>query len=302
MSQAFRYDKTELEKLLFSIIERNSTSQAKDWLLEQQRKLEETGALQRFNLTFTAIPRFVGKTTIELTAADITALNIIPGLFIQGYTLDRLARMWWLLQFPAADREKYVAALEGLFNAADMNELVALYSALPVLPWPEEWKLRTAEGIRSNIGSVQSAIMQHNPYPAAWLDEPAWNQLVMKAIFTDNAVHLISGLDERANLSLAQILRDYAHERWAAGRTFTPQLWRLIGPFINEEFFKDILKVWNSENNIEKDAVALACAASDYAPAKELLSGNPKLQEEISSGQLTWNSVATRSLKDSINV
>ncbi len=91
-----------------------------------------------------------------------------------------------------------------------MNELTALYGALPFLAFPEAWKLRTAEGVRSNIGSVLEAIMVRNPYPAQYLDEPAWNQLVMKAFFTDKPVHLISGLDERANPELARILRDFS--------------------------------------------------------------------------------------------
>lgn len=290
MIEAYLYEKTKVSALLYSMIERNSSHQVQDWLLQQKSKLEETFAIQRFNLTFTAIPRFTGKDLIP----DPAAQELIPGFFIHSYTLDRLARTWWLLELPATNKEVYVQTIEGLFSAADMNEQVALYGALPLLAWPEEWKLRTAEGIRSNIGPVQEAIMLQNPYPAAQLEEAAWNQLVMKAIFTDKQVHLISGLDERANLQLANILRDYAHERWAAGRTVNPMLWRLIGPFMNEVFFSDIVRVWNSENNVDKEAAALACSAADYAPAQDLLSTSPILKQEIASGQLTWNTVADR--------
>ncbi|SFD19271.1 hypothetical protein SAMN05518672_101972 [Chitinophaga sp. CF118] len=294
MNELYHYDRTRMDALLYSIIERNSSSQIQQWLQQQKDKLEETGALQRFNLTFTAIPRFTGKNVIQLSASDLTALALMPGFFIQGYALDKLARIWWLLQLSANDREQYIQAIESLFNAADMNELVALYSALPLLAWPEEWKLRTAEGIRSNIGSVQDAIMLNNPYPASWLDEAAWNQLVMKAIFTDKPVHLISGLDERANPRLAMVLHDYAHERWAAGRPVNPLLWRLIGPFIDEVFFRDIINVWNSGNDTEKEAAALACAATTFKPAQELLSGSPALKQEITGGRLTWDTIARR--------
>jgi hypothetical protein len=292
MSEAYLYERTSLSTLLYSIIERNSNSQVQEWLQQQKSKLAETGAIQRFNLTFTAIPRFTGKHVIELTGNDLIGLAQIPGFFIHGYTLDRLARIWWLLELPASNREVYVKTIEGLFDAADVNEQVTLYGALVLLAWPEAWKLRTAEGIRSNIGPVQEAIMLQNPYPAAQLEEAAWNQLVMKAIFTDKRVHLITGLDERANLPLADVLHDYAHERWAAGRTVNPMLWRLIGPFINEVFFKDIVRVWNSENNAEKEAAALACTAAAYAPAQELLSTSPVLKEEIAGGRLTWETVA----------
>lgn len=294
MSEAYLYERTGISTLLYSIIERNSSSQVQEWLQQQKSKLSETAAIQRFNLTFTAIPRFTGKNVIDITGIDLTALAEIPGFFIHGYTLDRLARSWWLLELPVNNREVYVQTIENLFTAADVNEQVALYGALPLLAWPEEWKLRTAEGIRSNIGPVQEAIMLQNPYPAAQLEEAAWNQLVMKAIFTDKPVHLITGLDQRANPSLAAVLRDYAHERQAAGRTVNPMLWRMIGPFINETFFSDIVRIWNSANNVEREAAALACAASSYAPAQELLATSPELKEEIASGQLTWETVAAR--------
>ena len=289
MSEPYHYDRPGISALLYAIIESNSSSQVQEWLQQQKRRLEETAAIQRFNLTFTAIPRFTGKHIIEAPVQEL-----IPGFFIQGYTLDRLVRIWWLLELPATNQDTYVQAIEGLFAAADVNEQVALYGALHLLAWPSAWRMRTAEGIRSNIGPVQEAIMLQNPYPAAQLEESAWNQLVMKAIFTDKQVHLISGLDERANLQLASVLHDYAHERWAAGRIVNPMLWRLVGPFINEEFFRDIVRVWNSENNAEKEAAALACSASDYTPAKELLSASPVLKEEIASGRLTWDTVASR--------
>src|SRR5699024_3254500 len=117
-----------------------------------------------------------------------------------------------------ADKDTYFRIIENLFLAAEMSELVALYSSLPLLAYPELWTKRCAEGIRSNIGSVLESIMYQNPYPAENLNQAAWNQLVLKAFFTDKAVNNIYGLEERANSELASILSDYAHERWAAHR------------------------------------------------------------------------------------
>ncbi len=71
------------------------------------------------------------------------------------------------------------------------------------------------------------AIIHRNPYPAVWLDEPAWNQLVMKAFFTDKDIGQITGLERRANKNLAGILNDYARERQAAGRAINPYLWEV---------------------------------------------------------------------------
>lgn len=295
MGHAYDYDRNRVSKLCDAILTQQCGQQEQNWLEQRKKILEDTGAVQQFNLTFTAIPRFTGRHTIAVPPDDVrTFQETAHGFFVQGITLDRLARTWWLLQWPADNKERYVQTIEGLFNAAEMNELVALYSALPLLAWPEEWKMRTAEGVRSNIGTVLEAIMLHNSYPARYLDEPAWNQLVLKAFFTEKPVHEIIGLDEKANAHLAAILVDYAHERWAAGRSVNPMLWRLVAPFIDAASMPDIERVWHSENNIEKEAAALACYHSVYEPAQALLQRSPALTQEIAAGKLNWNRVAEK--------
>jgi hypothetical protein len=169
-----------------------------------------------------------------------------------------------------------------------VNELVALYSSLPLLAWPEQWTKRCAEGIRSNIGDVLESIMYYNPYPAARLDQAAWNQMVLKAIFTGKQIQFITGLDARANQELAYILSDYAHERWAAHRNVPPQLWRLTGKFIDERLFPDIKKAMTEGDGDTQSAIALAITASQYAPAKELLATYPALQAAIAGNSLSW--------------
>lgn len=285
--EPYNYDCVLVGSRIQAIIAAHATPQALNWLQEQLQLLQEAKSTQRFNITFTAMPRFTGKKVIS--DVYIPEAN---NFFIYGYTLDRLARIWWLLQLPSEDRSYYVAAIEDLFSAADMNEQITLYGALPLLAYAEEWKLRTAEGVRSNIGGVLEAIMVHNAYPGRYLDEAAWNQLVMKAIFTDKPVHLIHGLDERANPRLAHILRDYAHERWAAGRKINPMLWRLIAPFIDSELMPDINRIWVSDQLIDREAAALACAQTGFAPAKALLQQSPELAGAIADHSLTWMTVA----------
>ena len=80
----------------------------------------------------------------------------------------------------SSDKEKYIQKIEAVFRNAEMNELVALYSALPILAFPEEWKMRCADGIRSNIGVVLEAIMHKNPYPSNFVLK---NQEVMLQFF-----------------------------------------------------------------------------------------------------------------------
>ena len=89
------------------------------------------------------------------------------------------------------------------------------------------------EGIRSNLGTVLEAIMYHNPYPAHFLSQGAWNQLILKAFFTEKEINKVVGLKERANELLSQALCDYAQERLAANRMVNPDLYKLINNNIN---------------------------------------------------------------------
>ncbi|MBX3256300.1 MAG: EboA domain-containing protein [Chitinophagaceae bacterium] len=277
-------------RVLSEILRQNITGDAMEWLLEKSRA-DSTS----FNTAFVMIPRKTGKRNISVTQQQQRDLaEYAPGLYVNDWLTDRLARVWLLLQLDSSDKERYIRQVENLFLTAEVNELVALYSALPLLAYPEAWAARCAEGIRSNIGDALQAIMCNNPYPAAYLSEPAWNQLVMKAFFTEKPVEKIIGLDKRANKELACILRDYAHERWAAYRTINPQIWRCVGKFTDEEFFPDIQKLAASGNALEREAAALACNDSSYMPAKELLDTNPELTSAIRSGMLTWDSLAIK--------
>lgn len=292
MKTVFTYDAEEVKRLLGSIVQKHISPDAWSWLAE--RKEAEVGS-GSFNTAFAAIPRKTGKTIVQISEEEKVRLQVLrPGFTINNWSVDRLARVWLLLQADPSNEEKYFQSIEQLFLAAEMNELVALYSALPLLAYPERWRKRCADGIRSNIGDVLQAIICNNPYPSEQLDEKAWNQLVLKAFFTEKPIQEIYHLDERANQELANTLSDYAHERWAAGRTIHPLLWRCVGPFINESIFPDMQKIAQSENEEEREAAALACYNSQYEPAKNLLNTMPHLKEQIEKGGLTWRTIAQK--------
>ena len=230
--EPFNCGKMSMELFVRNLVEKNTEQQASNWLFEQATLVQaETGSAVLFK-SFTLIPRKLGKKQISLSEQEQNELDILmEGWRLQDWTIDRLARVWLVMQLPSADALTYVQKIEALFANADMNELVALYSSLPVLAYPELWKQRCAEGIRSNIGTVLEAIMYHNPYAANWLDEAAWNQLVMKAFFTNKDLEQVTGLYSRNNKNLADILRDFAKERQAATRTVPDHLWELAEKF-----------------------------------------------------------------------
>lgn len=284
-----------IKELFTKIIEQNVSQEAKVWLHEKAALSSASGSNYQLNLTFTALPRKTGKNEVVIKKEDQEKINdLLPGFSAVHWTIDRLCRVWLLMQLESENKENYVSRIEQLFLQAEMNEQVALYSSLPFLHYPEAWALRCAEGVRSNIGTVLEAIMYFSPYPAEYLDEPAWNQLVMKAFFTDKNVNKITGLDARANQNLANILFDYVEERWAAHRTVNPQIWRLAGPFMDESRFYMFEKLFNEGNETEQQAAALACAHTRFAKAKELLDQHAGYKEAIEKNTLNWGILADK--------
>lgn len=249
--------------------------------------------IQFFNLTFTTIPRFIKKRTINIGEENIKVIKEIRKDFsFHGWDTVHLARSWWLLQLPVDSKESYIGQVESFFNTAEVNEQVALYGSLPLLAFPHNFSQRTAVGLRTNIRQVFEAISLDNPYPYEYLEESAWNQMVLKSFFMNIAVNRILGLDKRSNKTLAYILSDYAHERWSAGRPVNPLLWRPVSGFLDERILPDIKRLFKSENKLERVAATIACSMSNFEPAKELLKEHNELKIQIEKDGLNWESLS----------
>jgi hypothetical protein len=283
----FVFDQEALRKVLGSIIQKNTSAEIWNWINQSI-----PGGKTSWNTAFASMPRKTGKKIIDLSPEQVKEIESIQkGLTIEHWSIDRLARVYLLLMLDASDKTSYIQQIENLFPSAEMNELVALYSSVPVLAYPEAWKKRCAEGIRSNIGTVLESIICDNPYPAENLDEAAWNQLVLKAFFTEKPIERVIGLTKRGNQNLADTLSDYAHERWAAGRPVHPQLWRCVSRFINDRIFPDIERIAYSTITSERKAAAWACAESTYTLAKALLENSKELKSHVQEG-INWDTLS----------
>lgn len=75
------------------------------------------------------------------------------------------------------------------------------------------------DALRTNDTRLVAAAV--GPYGAAHLDAHEWRHAVLKCLFTDVPVEALHRLGERArgDAELARMLRDFAAERTAAGRT-----------------------------------------------------------------------------------
>lgn len=248
---------------ILKIIQGNATEKELDWL-------NQTITLPKNrSMAFVAVPRFIGKRKIT-----IEGLNeyLSP---IETWTLDRLVRVYILLCLEDTSAPIFKVSIETLFDTAEINEGIALYSALPFFKEPQLWLYRATEAVRSNIGGVFDAIAFNNAYPALYFPVLAWNQLVLKCIFNDKPVHLIQGLDDRANQALADTLSDFAHERWAAGRTVPAQVWRLVTNFVNDAILSDLEHLFLTGNTENKIAATLVCTHSGHTDVSILLQKYP---------------------------
>ncbi|MEL7074612.1 MAG: EboA domain-containing protein [Cyanobacteria bacterium J06648_1] len=220
----------EIASLLREWLEKKGTADSFLWLNNKIDEISESGKERVLFSAYSAVSRHYDRQKIALSTAEINAVPV-AGWNPESWTLVQLSRSLLLLSFPVQDSDRYVATLDKIIGAADVEEAIAFYQTLPLLPHPEKFQLRAAEGIRTNMTSVFKAIAHHNSYPAQYLDDLAWNQMVLKALFVGIPLQPIYGLSERNNPQLAQMLVDYARERLAANRTVSSELWELVMPF-----------------------------------------------------------------------
>jgi hypothetical protein len=174
-----------------------------------------------------------------------------------------------------------------LCRTAEINELIAYYRGLAVFPAPDRLRARAGEAVRSAITPVFEALAHRNPYPREMFDEASWNQMVVKALFIGSTLTLIQGLDERVNPELAEMLVDYAHERWAAGRPVSPELWRCVGPVADERGLAALERVLRAGAPEEREAASRALRANPRPEAQNLLARSGWHGEEPNSASPT---------------
>lgn len=258
------------------------------WLEERENTIIKDFSFKSFYLAFSMASRVKGGD--EIFSAELPALEH-GTVKAKDWSIKRLGRIYLILVLSEFDQEKFDIAFQKLFETAELNELVALYSSLPFLPRPEKYVDRAAEGVRTNIGPVLEAIAIRNPYPANYLPDGPWNQMVLKMVFTDKPFYEIEGLDKRVNEPLAIMLINYAKERWAAGRIVTPELWRPVGKFLKEEDVWLLERMLSDDEPFELEAALLACNDSGSKKMNEVLKAFPEIKERIMAKTLTWDSM-----------
>jgi hypothetical protein len=285
---------TTAVELLRTWLDRQLPAEAADWLKAQAAAAVGSESDRGLFLAISLVHRRIGKADLALSASDIAAAEAArSGWRPSGWSLDQAARIYLLVAAGGA-HERFATRLEQLFATADVGELIAFYRGLPLYPDQPRYVARAGEGLRSNMRAVFEAVAHNNPYPAEQFDEHRWNQMVVKALFIGSALHPIEGLERRWNSDLTRMLCDYAHERWAAGRTVSYELWRGVGPHADKPAIDDLARVFDNGGPVERQAAALALAHSPHHDAANILKRDPALATAVRDGRISWDALASK--------
>ncbi|MBA3660609.1 MAG: EboA domain-containing protein [Gammaproteobacteria bacterium] len=276
--------------LLSKWLEKNAPEASINWLKESEKKIISANSDAPLFMTFSSIPRYFDSDVLPLSENDLKQFSTLrKNWHPSGWSSAQLARTYLLLNFAKHRGQDFKKALDKIFAAADVNELITLYQALPLFPNPNDFLLHATNGIRSNMLSVFDAIALNNPYPADFFDEIGWNQVVLKTLHVDSKVEQIIGLKRRANPQLAKALMNTAEERYAANRKIRPELWSLIGFSSDAESIGLLKSFLDDKRDILRDGALLALNCSQLPEAKKLLdqhaARNKEMQSDIQKGQ-----------------
>jgi hypothetical protein len=279
--------------LLQSWLTRRLTDQGREWLGATLAKVAQPGDDKALYVALGLVPRKLGKADLTLGSDELEAAAAARRCWDpRGWSVDQAARVLLLLGAAEVEPDRFPDLLDTLCATADVGELVAIYRGLPLYPRPDSLVTRAGEGARSNMRALFEAVAHRNPFPREQFAEPAWNHMVLKALFIGSTLYPIQGLDVRANRNLACMLRDFAHERWSAGRPVSPELWRCVAPYAEGEALDDLAKALEMDEAGGAPGAALALAANGGAGACEVLARAPELAAAIESGRLSWETLS----------
>ena len=274
--------KTNSGEIIQAIIQGKLSESELNWF--ENNIVFESNA--QFFQTFGLISRNISTTIPQWTIQEKTLLEeLYPGFTQSNWDLQQLCRSLLMTHLPL---HKNIEIVKNLAEMAAIKELVCLYKGLYFLNNAQDFVLLVQEGIRTNMVAVFDAIALGNPFAAKYLPIDAWNQLVLKAVFMGRPLHQIIDLDLRKNEKLALIVDDYIHERWSAGRLVSPEIWRLVAGYVNQEIAADLVNAIHTGDILTKQAAIKALKESSFYNENEI--PNEAQLESIA----TWDEIGVQ--------
>jgi hypothetical protein len=181
------------------------------WLDEAIETLESEPA--QIRTLFPVVGRKVGREPLDPEADPDDP---------HAWTVDDAARVLLLVAL-GADAEP---ELRDLYRYGDAAERRGLLRALAYLPIVDRGVGLVDDAIRTNDTRLIAAAL--GPYATVHLDDAAYDQAVLKCVFSELAIMPLDGLPQRATPEGARMLAALVHERIAAGRHVAAEVWTVI--------------------------------------------------------------------------
>lgn len=215
----------------------------------------------RFSVLISLASRYIPRVSLSPTAAEIqAAAQAVTGWNPQMWSMLETVRVSFVLSRTDLLASDFGDKFNAWFIYADEGEACAYYRSLSLLPEPKRFVWRAAEGCRTNMRTVFMSVACDSPYPYLCFDDVAWNQMVVKAIFTETPLARIYGLDQRLSSTLAVMVLDYIDERRSAGRSVPLDAWLCLGDHYDERV-EESLGVALNASQIDQRAAALLALA-----------------------------------------
>lgn len=280
---------TVSSKEVENVIRGNIADETFQWLTAQLEKVISEKSGKDLFMTYSLLSSKIPDNDLLILTLQESPFNSF--LIRQHARILELTRIYLLMRVLEADENTFTPKVATLIQVADKGELVAFLKFLAFLPNHKAFTHVAVEALRTNIADVFDAISLNNPYPAAYFNDQQWNQMYLKAAFMQRDLSMIMDVDSRSNKELTRIISDYAHERWAASRDIDPLFWRPVSGFLDEDLLKDMERLLQSDVRAEQLAGALCCLNAVTPEASVLLDKYPHLKEEISTGDISWESI-----------
>lgn len=233
------------------LVKAKLTEKELHWLEQKTSILKAADTIQKFPIFFSLTSRFISNEIPNWESNELNEMEIIyPGFSKSTWTKQDLVRVILMISL---DPSKNKQILGSFFESAEMLELVSFFKGLFLLENANDFTGSVEEGIRTNMANVFDSFTAGNPYAQKYLEEWAWNQLVLKAFFMDRPLFTIHNVDKGLNQTLADILQDYIRERWAASRQVSPEIWRMIQGHLRQDINDLICQ--REFQGIEKSAI-----------------------------------------------
>ncbi|MDQ1856023.1 EboA domain-containing protein [Chryseobacterium sp. WLY505] len=238
-------------EIVYSILQARLSDVQMDWMKTVMLFEDETHFFENFGL----ISQMISPVSPEWSSSEkINLEQLYPGLTSGQWNLQQLCRCLLMIYIP---EDQNVTVIKKLTQLVDISELISIYKGIFFLENACEFVPLVEEGISINITSVFDSIALLNPFAAKYLPVDSWNQLVLKALFMERPLYKITNLDLRKNEKLVFIVTQYIREEWAAGRTVSPEVWRLMDGYVNKEVTACLVKVIEAGDRLSKHAAII---------------------------------------------